>query len=137
MLQQIFEARIRLFGRAEACELAHRPELAAIAGRMYAARVRELAGEGRVAREVYVGRVGRRVEASDRIERDSLELLFALRHPLECGRERLLLPALDLGLLRRRQFFDLSHGFRLSSQASAACGKKHKRIYDVINRRRY
>src|SRR3712207_8875902 len=51
------------------------------AGRVYAARVRELAGEGGVAREVNVRRVGRRVEPVDWIERDGLELRPALGRP--------------------------------------------------------
>src|SRR5205085_9723755 len=93
MLQQIFEARVSLFRRAEAGELAHGPELAAIAGRVYAARVRELAGERSITFVVNVCCVCGRVESVDRRERDGLKFLLALRPLLERGRERLLFPA--------------------------------------------
>src|SRR5205814_364415 len=44
MLEQVLVTLVSLFRRGEAGELAHRPEPAAIAGRVNAARVRRLAG---------------------------------------------------------------------------------------------
>src|SRR5881394_1649918 len=42
--EQIVKSFVRMFRRSESGELAHRPELAAISGRVNAARVGELAG---------------------------------------------------------------------------------------------
>ena len=47
--EQRLVARVGLLGRAEAGELPHRPELAAVAGGVDAARVRKLAGIAEVA----------------------------------------------------------------------------------------
>ena len=67
---------------------------------MYAARVRELAGEGRVALEVYVGHIRGRVEAFDLVERDGLKTLFSFRMFVESRLESFFLPALALNLCR-------------------------------------
>ena len=65
-LQQRLVALVGLFRRAEPGKLPHRPQLAAVAGRMDAARVGELAGVVEVARVVEALEVVRRVEAVDR-----------------------------------------------------------------------
>src|SRR5436305_7468186 len=59
--EEVLEPFIRLRRRAEAGELAHGPEAAAIAGRMDAARVRELAGESDLV-DVLIGDRERRGE---------------------------------------------------------------------------
>jgi len=46
-LQQLLVALVGLVRRSEPGELAHRPQLAAVAGRMNAARIRERAGVAR------------------------------------------------------------------------------------------
>ena len=67
MFQQIFVALVGFFGRSEAGEHAHRPELAAIAGRVNAARVGRLAGIAEILVVVPVGgKIGLRVEPADR-----------------------------------------------------------------------
>ena len=57
--EQVAIAAVRLRGRPEARVLAHRPEPAAIHGRLDAAGVRELARHPEVAGRVEVGQVGR------------------------------------------------------------------------------
>ena len=82
VLEQVAEARVRLLRRAEAGELAHRPEPAAVHRRIDAARERIRAGPAEVALVVDVdvlGRVERLVlDAGDRRE----ELALALRRRL-------------------------------------------------------
>ena len=79
---QVAEALVRLLRRAEARELAHRPQPAAVHRRVDAARERELAGPAEVALVVdvdVVGRVERLVlDAGDRGE----ELALPLRRRL-------------------------------------------------------
>ena len=76
--QQRLVAFIRLFGRAEAGELPHRPELSAITGRMDPARVRKGAGIGQIARIVEIGDVGGAVDALDPTSRYGRERVGAL-----------------------------------------------------------
>src|SRR5437762_5452168 len=76
--QQCLVARVGLLRRAEAGELPHRPELAAVAGGVNAARVRKLAGVRDVARVVDRLDVLSRVEALDRAAGDRRELRRAL-----------------------------------------------------------
>ena len=74
VFEQIFVALVGFFGRGEAGEHAHRPELAAVAGRMNAARVGRLAGIAEVLIVVPVGgQIGLGVEAADRDVRDGAE----------------------------------------------------------------
>jgi hypothetical protein len=75
-LHQVFETRVGLFGRAEAGELAHRPEFAAITGWVNASRVGKLAGERNVPLDVDVLNVGGSVEPIDFFQRDCLKALF-------------------------------------------------------------
>ncbi len=90
--EQITKALIGVFGGAEAGELAHGPEAAAIHGGMNAAGVRRLA---RVA-EIFLGRpireIGGSVEALDRIVGDGGELFRALRRLFESWLKNFLFP---------------------------------------------
>jgi hypothetical protein len=86
--------------RPESGELAHRPQLAAIAGGMDAARVGELAGVVEVARVVDARDVLRRVEPLDWPARHRGERAGALGRLLQRGPAGLTLPArLGRGLL--------------------------------------
>ena len=69
----VLVARVGLLRRAEPGELPHRPELAAVAGRVNAARVGKRAGVADVARVVDRGEVVGRVEAFDRPAGDRRE----------------------------------------------------------------
>ena len=74
MFEKIFVALVGFFGRGEAGEHAHRPELAAVAGRVNAARVGRLAGIAEVLIVVPVGgKIGLRVETANRGVRDRAE----------------------------------------------------------------
>src|SRR2546422_458523 len=66
MCHQVFESAVRLFRRAEADVLAHRPEPRAVHVRVDAARERVLAGAPDVALEVDVGEVLGTVDRLDR-----------------------------------------------------------------------
>ena len=59
VLEQVVEALVRLLGRAEAGELAHRPQAPAVHRRVDAARERVLAREAEVALVVELDGVGR------------------------------------------------------------------------------
>ena len=66
VFEQIFVALVGFFGRREAREHAHGPQLAAIAGGMNAARVRRLSGIAEVFVVVPIsGKVGLRIETSN------------------------------------------------------------------------
>ena len=81
--EQVLEALVGVGGGAEAGELPHRPELAAVAGRVDAARVRELAGDADLALRVEV----RRLLGGDEV-----------RHLHAGDRGEVLLPERHLGL---------------------------------------
>ena len=68
---EVAEALVRLLGRAEAGELAHRPEAAAVHRRIDASGERVLAGVAEVARVVDVDALGRRRAARSRFPRSS------------------------------------------------------------------
>jgi hypothetical protein len=59
MLEQVAEALVRLLGRAEAGELSHRPELAAVHRRVHAPRERVDARVGELGVVIDVHRLGR------------------------------------------------------------------------------
>src|SRR2546425_12877588 len=66
MCHQVFESAVRLFRRAEADVLAHRPEPCAVHVRVDAARERVLAGTPDIALEIDVGQVLGAVDGLDR-----------------------------------------------------------------------
>ena len=79
VFEKIFVALVGFFGRGEAGEHAHRPQLAAVAGRVNAARVGRLAGIAEVLIVVPVGgKIGLGVEAADRDVRDGAETRVAM-----------------------------------------------------------
>src|SRR5439155_1077077 len=83
VLEQVAEALVRLLGRAEAGELAHRPELASVHRRVDAARIGIDAGIPEIAVVVDLDVLGR-VERVVRKPRDSgVQLAHALRSRLE------------------------------------------------------
>ena len=67
-VEQVSESRVGFFRSAEARELAHGPDLSAVAGGMNSARVGKLTGERNVAREVDVFDVRGSVETFDLVE---------------------------------------------------------------------
>ena len=91
-LQQRLVARVGVFRRPEPGELAHRPELAAVAGRMDAAGVGEHAGIVDVAVVVDPLDVLSRIEPLDRPAGDRGEARGALGRLLQRRLERLVLP---------------------------------------------
>ena len=76
MREQVFVTQVGLFRRGEAGELAHGPELAAVAGGMNAAGVRRMAGHGQceIGRQIRFG-----VEPLDRQAGDGGEAGIAFR----------------------------------------------------------
>src|SRR5208283_5756415 len=79
VFEQVFVALVGFFGRGEAGEHAHRPQSAAVAGRVNAARVGRLAGITEVLLVVPVdGEIGLCVEAADRSIRDGAETSAAV-----------------------------------------------------------
>ena len=93
-LEQRLEALVGLLRRPEPGELPHGPELAAVAGRVNAAGVGELAGIVQVARRIEVGQVVRGVETVDRAAGDRRERDRALGRLLQRRLEDLPLPPL-------------------------------------------
>ena len=85
---------IGILGRRKSGKLPHRPELAAIAGRMNAAFVWKLARKA----DVDPVRIGFGVEPLDRLEANALERLFAFRSFFKNGCKCLLFPALFFGI---------------------------------------
>jgi hypothetical protein len=74
VLEKIFVALVGFFRRGEAGEHAHRPELAAVAGCVNAARVGRLARVAEILIVIPVGgEIGLGVEAADRDVRDGAE----------------------------------------------------------------
>ena len=78
VLEQVLEARVRVLGRPEAGELAHRPEPAAVHRRLRAARERVPAGVAHVAQVVGLAHARRIEHVGDRDPGVGLE-------PLPCG----------------------------------------------------
>jgi hypothetical protein len=76
VVEQVAEARVRLLGRAEAGELAHRPQAAPVHARVDAAGERELARAADLVRER--PDVLRAVERRYRLAGEGLELGLAL-----------------------------------------------------------
>ena len=72
--EQRLVARVGVFRRAEPRKLPHRPQLAAVAGGVDAARVRKLAGIAQVARVVHVRDALGGVQAIDRAPGDRREV---------------------------------------------------------------
>ena len=108
--EQIAKAAIGILGRAEARELAHGPQPAAIHRGVNAARVRRLAGIAEIALGIPIREVGLGVEPPNRIARDGGEFRRALRRFLECGPQRVFFPlALGRGMVffpRERRTLD-------------------------------
>ena len=96
LAQQVAEARVGLLGRAEAGEHAHRPQPAAVHGRVDAACVGILAGEADVAQIIAVRDVSRRVKPLHRRGGDGDELVLPLREAVEGLLEGRVSPALGL-----------------------------------------
>jgi hypothetical protein len=94
VIEQILEARVGLLGSAEAGEHTHRPELAAVAGRVDAASKRIFAGVSDLTQILILGQVERCIEALDRRAGSGHKRPIALGCALERRPERLLLPAL-------------------------------------------
>ena len=88
VVEQVVEARVRLLGGAEAGELPHRPEPAAVHRRVDAARERIRAGVAEVALVVDVHRVGR----LERLVLDPRDRGEELALPLRDGVVQLLAP---------------------------------------------
>ncbi len=87
VFEEIFVALVRFFRRCEAGEHAHRPEFAAIAGRVNAARVGRLAGIAEVFFVIPIGgEIGLRVEAADRRIGDRAETRMAVLVEVGAGR---------------------------------------------------
>ena len=78
MVEQVAEALVGLLDRAEAGELAHRPEAAAVHRRVDPARVGEGAGEALVPLAVVVSEIVGGVEGFDRVSGERLEANVAL-----------------------------------------------------------
>ena len=98
--KQITEALIGVFGGAEAGELAHRPEPAAMHCRVNAARVRWLARVTEIAFRTPVGKIGGRVESANRVIRNCCEFGLTFRTLCEswsraCSFPRIFLRRMD------------------------------------------
>src|ERR1700675_2818910 len=79
VFEKIFVTLVRFFGRGEAGEHAHGPELAAVAGRVNAARVGRLAGITEVLLVIPIGgEISLGVKAADRSVRDRAETRVAM-----------------------------------------------------------
>src|ERR1019366_3219156 len=86
VFEKIFIALVGFFGRGEAGEHAHRPELAAVAGRVNAARVGRLAGIAEILIVIPVsGKIGLGVEAANRRVRDGAETSVAVLVEVRAG----------------------------------------------------
>jgi hypothetical protein len=79
LLEEVAEAPVRLLGRREPGVLAHRPQAAAIHGRLDAARERVLPRAAEIALLVQFGGVRRGVEVADFEAGRGLEAVLALR----------------------------------------------------------
>ena len=90
--QQVAEARVGVFGRAEAGELAHGPEALAIHRRVNAARVGRLAGHAEIAIRIPPGQVGVGVETPNRVAGDGGEFSGALGRFCERGLQNCFFP---------------------------------------------
>ena len=97
VVEQVAEALVGLLGGAEARELAHRPQAAAVHRRVHAARERILARVADVALAVVVGQVLVGVERLDRLAGDRGEQALALG----LARVDLLQPLMGAALSRR------------------------------------
>ena len=117
--EQRLVARVGFLRRPEPGKLAHRPELAAVAGGMDAARVGKLARRAGIAR---LGQIVAGVEAIDRPAGNGRELRATLGRFLQRRRERLALPALLRGL-GRRTFH--RNGFIIARGCSSTCAARH------------
>src|SRR3954468_22182840 len=80
VVEQVTEAYIRLLGRAEAGELAHRPEAPAVHRLVDAARVRVLAGNPDLLERRQVGRGVHRLDVLPRDRREERVALTSNRH---------------------------------------------------------
>ena len=94
--EQRLVALVGLLGRAEPRELPHRPQLAAVAGRMDAADVGKFARIVELALVVEPGEVVGRVEARDGAAGDGRERHVALGRALQRRLEHFTLPPLPL-----------------------------------------
>ena len=112
--EQIAEAGVGVFRRAEAGELAHGPEARAVHGGVNAARVRRNAGEAQGARGVPAGEIRFGIKASNGMAGSGGEVVIPLGTFLQSGLERVLLPGEFLGGGRavRRGGFRRSEGLR-------------------------
>src|SRR5215208_5234018 len=99
MFEQVLEPLIGVKGRAESRELAHGPQLSAVASRVNAARVRGRARKAYLGFIIEIWNAVWGVEALDRNKRSGGERVFTFRHSLERGGERTLFP-FAFGLLQ-------------------------------------
>src|SRR6185436_15624945 len=113
MFEEVFESLICVEGRAEACELAHSPELSAIPRCVNTARVRRLTRKAEFGFVIEIRQARGRVEPLYGGERCGSESLFAFGHSLERRIERALFP-FALGFLQFITGFNSAH--RLSPQ---------------------
>jgi hypothetical protein len=100
MCEQVAKTLIGVLGRAEARELAHRPKARAVHRRMYAARVRELAGRGELLVCIEALEIVGRVQRVDRDLGERRESLFAFGALLHRRPVRFVEPSLLRGLVR-------------------------------------
>src|SRR5262245_27467898 len=107
MFEQVLETLIGVERGAEAGELAHRPELPAIACRVNASRIRRLARVPNFAEVIDVGNAVGRVQPLHWRERDSRECLFGF-WSLKGRPERTFFP-FALGLLQWGCSFSRAH----------------------------
>src|SRR5258708_26992283 len=91
--QKVPESLVCLFRPAKPGKLTHGPELAAIAGRVYPSRIRELTRERDIKIKIDVGHVRGAIEPVDFFERNGLETRFTLTLVLKSLLQCLCFPA--------------------------------------------
>src|SRR5258707_2202164 len=132
--QKVPESLVCLFRPAKAGKLTHRPELAAIAGRVYPSRIRELTGERDVKIKIDVGHIRGAIEPVDFFERNGFEIRFTLALMLQRRLQGLFFPAF-FGLVFRRGFFGLLHrpGSFMKGGAVAVYGQKYSIVWILVD----
>ncbi len=95
--EEIAEALVGIFGRAEARELPHRPKPAAVHGGMNSAGVRRLAREAEIVLGVPIRQIRFRVQAANRIPGNGGEFGLSFGAFFQRRMKRVFLPGLFLG----------------------------------------